>query len=167
MIGRAQDKDRDERADLYARNHPGDQGRLTAEVHHESQMFVARDEADRLTGLALVSLFDCGVIPHGIIQQLEVAPELPVQTRPEVRDSLVQACVGWLEDRGVDLVYARTVDKGAEIKAMLRYARSRHWVFDPETGEANDAGPASAIEADPRSGPRQPQPVQAARHVWA
>ena len=59
-------------------------------------------------------------------------------------------------------MYARTVDRNTAADAMLRYDRSRRWVYDPETGQRQDAG--RAPDAGPTSG-SPPQPVRAARWV--
>jgi hypothetical protein len=116
----------------------------------------------------MVSRLDCGVASYGIIHEIEVAADCPVAQRPDVRQSLVDACVSWLQERGTNLVYARTVDRGAQLAAMLRYSGSREWVLDPETGAYVDIGPAGEDESESTSsahpGPL-PMPIQAARVI--
>jgi hypothetical protein len=162
MIGPAQPSDRTAIADLHRRNRPDTPGRLEAVARATQQALVARDDEGHVIGVALVIFLDCGVAPYGVIHQLHVAFG-PAPGRYDVRDELIEACASWLHEQGAELVYARTVDRGTDAMAMLRYTRSRRWVLDPETGQVNDAGPAAAVETQAPGA--APQPVRAARWV--
>lgn len=161
MAEPAQPRDFDDIADIYRRNHSDDSGQLTTDVLMQSETFIIRDEADRVIGFAMIVALNCGVTSYGIIHQLEVSPDFPARDRPDVRQSLIEACMRWLQVQGIELMYARTVDKGAEIIAMLRYARSREWVLDPTTSVVVDGGLKRATEPPPA----EPRPVQAARYT--
>jgi hypothetical protein len=165
MVDRAQETDNNEIADLYARNHPEQNGRLTDAVQvMGTATFVTRDRASHVTGFAMVIALDCGVRPYGIVHQLEVSLHSSKQVQFDIRDALVDASVTWLAEYGITLVYARAADKGADTLAMLRYGGSQEWSLDPATGEAKDAGRATVTEsANPVGAP--PRSVQAARYV--
>jgi len=132
MISPAQELDREAIAELYHRNHPSEPGRLGSETHITYQTFVARsDEEGQVVGMAEVIRLDSGVAPYGIIHQLEIASEYSGRERPDLRTSLTRACVEWLEQQGITLVYTRVVNKGSRIAVMLRYAGEEEgWVLD-------------------------------------
>ncbi len=110
MIGHAQASDRDELARLYRRNHPGLAGSFEPEAKHESQTFVAKDDAGRIIGLALVSRIAYGVHSHAIIHELEVASGVDLNT---IGPSLIKACLGWLTERGTPRVHVSSKDRRA------------------------------------------------------
>lgn len=163
MIGPAQEFDRFAIAGLYRDLHRGAPGHLVPEVRVESKTLVARDPKGDVIGFAMVVRLDCGVAPYGVIHQLEVGLNYPAPGRYDVREALVAACVSWLRERGVELMYARTVDRGTDTMAMLRYTNSRGWVLDPDTHQVRDTGTAAG-DTRPRSGPF-PRPIQSPDRV--
>src|SRR5437763_16604732 len=96
MVTQAQEWDGKIIAGIYKSNHPEDEGGLASDVRQETQTFIARDDESRVVGFAMVIRLDCGVSPYGIIHQMEIAPACSARNRPEVRDSLAEACRSWL-----------------------------------------------------------------------
>jgi hypothetical protein len=166
MVDRAQETDSDEIADLYARNRPDQNGRLASATQvMETATFVARDGANHVTGFAMVIALDCGVRPYGIIHQLEVSLHSSKQTQSKVRDGLVDACVTWLAEHGVNLVYAAGNAVEGLPKASPQQqnhgsddAAGSTWYVDTDTGY---------IKPERGRGNTGPEPFQMARYVGA
>jgi hypothetical protein len=131
MTAPAQEGDFAAIASIYRHRHPNDSGSLTCGLRTELETFVTRDEGGSLTGFAMVMLLDSGVQPYGVIHQCEISPTSAGNDLPDIRHALVEACVNWLAERGARTVYARTLDKGTHIVAMMRYAESEAgWGYD-------------------------------------
>jgi N-acetylglutamate synthase-like GNAT family acetyltransferase len=110
MVSKAQGSDADELAELYRSNNPTVEGRLVLQVRHESQTFVTRGDTGRITGLAVVGHVDYGLsASYGVIYELEVARNA---SRYSTGRSLVEACVEWLRERHVRIVFATASDEG-------------------------------------------------------
>jgi N-acetylglutamate synthase-like GNAT family acetyltransferase len=111
MVDHAQESDAGEVAALYRTRHPDIDGVLHLQVQHESQMFVERDKTGRLIGLAMVSFMHYGLYAYGDIHELEVRTDAPVYSTGR---ALVEACVGWLVERGASVVFATATDPDEE-----------------------------------------------------
>jgi hypothetical protein len=166
MVDHAREADRDEIADLYARNRPDQSGRLTDAVQIlGTATFVTRDGANHVTGFAMVIAMDCGVRPYGIIHQLEVSLHSSKQTQSDIRDALVDACVTWLAEHGVSLVYAsanaaESLPKAPRQQPSHDPGQANSWYVDTDTGYLKP-------ERRPGDTRPAPAPLQMARYVGA